>query len=47
MSVRLSVFLMTVGNQNIIGLIMVFDAILTSKQTRLEITVFVWKSEVK
>ena len=24
-----------------------FDAILTSRQTRLEITVFVWKSDVK
>ena len=30
-----------------IGLITVFDAILTSRQTRLEITVFVWKSDVK
>ena len=31
----------------IIGLITVFDAILTSRQTSLEITVFVWKSDVK
>ena len=30
-----------------IGLITVFDAILTSRQTRLEITVFVCKSDVK
>ena len=29
------------------GLIMVFDAILTSRQTRLGITFFVWKSDVK
>ena len=33
--------------RNVIGLITVFDAILTSRQTRLEITVFVWKSDVK
>ena len=30
-----------------IGLLMVFDAIVTSRQTHLEITVFVWKSDVK
>ena len=32
---------------SIIGLITVFDAILTSRQIRLEITVFVRKSDVK
>ena len=31
----------------IIGLITVLDAILTSRQTRPEITMFVWKSDVK
>ena len=30
-----------------IGLITVYDAILTSRPTRLEITVFVWKTDVK
>ena len=32
---------------SLIGLVTVFDAILTSRQTRLEITVFEWKSDVK
>ena len=31
----------------VIGLITVFNAILTSRRTRLEITVFVWKADVK
>ena len=30
-----------------IGLITVFDTILMSRQTRLEITVFEWKSNIK
>ena len=31
----------------VMDLITVFEAILTSKETRLEITVLVWKSDVK
>ena len=35
------------SKRSTIGLITVFEATLMSGQTRLEITVFVWKSDVK
>ena len=35
------------GHYRPYALITVFDAGLTSRQTRLEITLFVWKSDVK
>ena len=34
-------------NCHVIDLVTISDAILTGRQTRLEITVFVWKSDVK